>query len=124
MAGIRQTRRSNRRWVVVGVACAWLALGAVMIDRDAGDDAAVAQNTLIHWRDVDRDWLVVLERERGEVAIYDAVDGRPLHRLDAAHGIGGVRQIVREGPWLVMRGGGDTRWINLTRLPNEALAAR
>ncbi|MFC5440512.1 hypothetical protein [Rhodanobacter ginsenosidimutans] len=44
---------------------------------------------LVHWRDADHDWLLVVEQASGELVVYDANDGRPLRRLGAANGAAG-----------------------------------
>jgi hypothetical protein len=129
MAGMRDTTKPFR-WVhAAGVLVALAGIGIVvsMGQGGASGDAASAENPLIHWRDAGHDWLVVLERDAGEVAVYDAADGRPLRRLGAAQGVAGAERMVREGPWLVLLGreGGDVRWINLAQqVQAGALAAR
>lgn len=66
-----------------------------------GSDNATPVAPLVHWSDADHDWLLVVDQASGELMVYDANDGRPLHRLGAANGVAPIDTITREGDWLV-----------------------
>lgn len=66
-----------------------------------GNDNATPVAPLVHWSDAGHDWLLVVDQASGELVVYDANDGRPLHRLGAANGVAPIETITREGDWLV-----------------------
>lgn len=56
---------------------------------------------VVHWKDAEHDWLLVVDQATHELVVYDANDGRPLRRLGAASGAGTIDSIVGEGNWLI-----------------------
>jgi hypothetical protein len=95
-------------------------VGLAMPSRPQVPSAASPQ--LLRWTDQDHDWLLVADRLRDRVAIYDATDGRPLGMLDHDDGLGDVESMVLEGRWLVVLGTGEPRVVRLPDLRTQPLA--
>lgn len=80
---------------------------------------------LVRWRDAGHDWVLVADRARDRIEIYDAGDGRPLGTLDRSAGIAEVDRLVLEGRWLVVLGATHrARMVRLPVLTSEPLALR
>jgi hypothetical protein len=115
----------------------WLALAALAgwvvhlhrpdaIASDTVDPAAtLSVSSVVHWKEAEHDWLLVVDPSSRELVVYDANDGRPLHRLGAAHGAKAIDAIVGEGNLLIATGRRDPR-PRIFRLPDlqPALASR
>jgi hypothetical protein len=105
-----------------------LALAAITLCRlgwqgPSRIDAAMGPefNTLVHWREDGRDWLVVADGVADEVVVYAAADGRPLHRLRVNGGLQDRDALLqREGHVFVVRQNGR---LNELRLPQLEIAA-
>lgn len=84
------------RWL--GMAVLLLLASSLMFsprsDRSAG---AVEIQPLVHFHDANHDWLLVVDPATGDVVVYDASSGRPVHRLGADEGLTGVMSIARDG---------------------------
>ena len=115
----------------------WLALAALIAwaahlywpHAATGDDTADTAATvspLVHWKDAGHDWLLVVDPATHELVVYDANDGRPLHRLGVANGAVAIDSIVGEGNWLIATSRHDPRpqILSLPDLRPVALAAR
>ena len=117
-----------------GLAFAALAAWAVHLywpSAATGDDtvdtaATVSASSLVHWKDAEHDWLLVVDPATHELVVYDADDGRPLHRLGAASGTRAIDSIVGEGHWLIATSQRDPRLqiFSLPDLQPTALATR
>ena len=70
--------------------------------------------------------MLVVDPATHELVVYDANDGRPLHRLGVANGAGAIDSIVGEGNWLIATSRHDPRpqILSLPDLRPVALAAR
>ena len=60
-------------------------------------DAIAEVQPLVHFQDASHDWLIVVDQATHELVVYDANDGRPLHRLGVDNGLSTVRSISRQG---------------------------
>lgn len=80
------------------------------------------RSLLLRWTDPAHDWLLVGDRVHDRLAIYDAVDGRPLAVLDRGDGVGDIESMALEGRWLVMLGKGEPRVVRLPDLHPRPLA--
>lgn len=80
------------------------------------------RSLLLRWTDPAHDWLLVGDRVHDRLAIYDAVDGRPLAVLDRGDGVGDIESMALEGRWLVMLGKGEPRVVRLPGLHPRPLA--
>lgn len=67
------------------------------------NSTAVSVSPLVHWKDANHDWLLVVDQATRELVVYDARDGRPLRRVGAASGVRSIDSIVGEGDWVVAR---------------------
>ncbi|MDQ6648097.1 MAG: hypothetical protein M3Y93_12875 [Pseudomonadota bacterium] len=76
-----------------------LVLGLWLSPTEERGSAARIQ-PLVHFQDASHDWLLVVDPATAELVVYDANDGRPLHRLGAAEGLSGVKSISSQGSWL------------------------
>jgi hypothetical protein len=96
-------RRSWRlvQWLALAVLAAWM-LHLYWPSTATGDEATTASAaSLVHWKDADHDWLLVVDQATHELVVYDANDGRPLHRVGTASGAGPIDSIIGEGNWLI-----------------------
>ena len=76
-----------------------------------------AFNTLIHWRDASRDWLLVADGHADQLIVYNAADGRPLHRLGAERGLHDVDTLAqRDGRLFVVDDHGRLDELKLPQL--------
>ncbi len=81
---------------------------------------------LVHFQDASHDWLLVVDPTTAELVVYDANDGRPLHRLGAAEGLSGVRSISSQGSLLFVTSDQQPamRVLKLPEFQPVAVAAR
>jgi hypothetical protein len=107
--------RWSRRFLPC-LACAALVAWAVhlywpfaAIGDDTVDKAAVSVPSLVHWKDAEHDWLLVVDPGTHELVVYDTRDGRPLRRLGAASGVRAIDSIVGEGRRLIATSQRDPR---------------
>ena len=103
---------------VVAIALCWFGLeGSSRLDTGMGPSF----NVLVHWREDNRDWLVVAEGGEDEVVLYDAADGRPLQRLRVKGGLRDRDALVQQdGRLFVVRPNGALAEL---RLPSLEIAA-
>lgn len=103
-------------------------LAAVALPQLTRGDAQVpgGYNALVRWHEGRHDWLLVADRATREVVIYDATDGRPLHRLGRRQGLADVDALVQQGSWLFVLGNEHprVRVLKLPQLQPVDLAAR
>ena len=86
---------------------------------DAG--APLAFSTLLHWHDASHDWLLVADGRADQLTVYSAIDGRPLRRLKAAHGVNDAAAFTqRDGRLFVLD---DAGRLDELKLPQGQLAA-
>jgi hypothetical protein len=98
-----RVRRSWRlvQWLALAVLAAWM-LHLYWPSTATGDDTTTASAaSLVHWKDADHDWLLVVDQATHELVVYDANDGRPLRRVGTASGAGAIDSIIGEGNWLI-----------------------
>jgi hypothetical protein len=82
-------------------------------------------NALAHWREDGHDWLVVADGNADEVVVYDAADGRPLHRLRVKGGLQDRDALVqRDGHMFVVRQNGTLEELGLPQLEIAATDSR
>lgn len=86
-------------WAGIVVLCV-LGLSLWFSPTASPSAASVEIQPLVHFRDANHDWLMVVDQATHELVVYDANDGRPLHRLGADEGLSGVTSIARQGAWL------------------------
>lgn len=114
-------------WLTVAVLAAWvvhLAWPSAAIDDDTSTATFAAPP--VHCEGAGHDWLLVVDPATHELVVYDANDGRPLHRLRDAGGTGSVDSIVGEGNWLIVAGDQHPglQVLSLPDLQPAVLAAR
>ncbi len=81
----------------------------------AGTPAAF--NSVLQWHDASHDWLLVADGQSNQVTVYNALDGRPLHRLDVKRGINDVSALAkRDGRLFVMSDDGRLGELKLPQL--------
>jgi hypothetical protein len=86
---------------------------------DAGTPPAFS--TLLHWHDASHDWLLVADGRTDQLTVYSAIDGRPLHRLKAAHGLNDSAAFIqRDGRLFVLDAAGR---LDELKSPQSLLAA-
>jgi len=87
--------------------------------------ATASMSSLVHWKDAEHDWLLVVDPVSHELVVYDANDGRPLHRLGAGRGAKAIDSIVGTGNLLIATSQRDPR-LQVFHLPDlrPALASR
>lgn len=64
---------------LIGIVCARFGVLSVT----SGHPARGAFRSVLHWRNAEHDWLFVVDDKTHEVEVYNAVDGRPLGRMDS-----------------------------------------
>jgi hypothetical protein len=104
------------RWLGFALLAAgvWQLLWSAVPGSDNTSATPIAP--LVHWRDADHDWLLVVDPQTRELVVYDASDGRPLQRLGAEDGVPPAQSIVLQGPWLFVMGGQHPK-VRLLKLP-------
>jgi hypothetical protein len=116
-------------WLPLVALVAWavhLHWPHAIVDSDSVEPVAtVSASSLVHWKDAQHDWLLVVDPSSHELVVYDANDGRPLHRLGTARGAKAIDSIVGEGNLLIATSQRDPR-LQIFRLPGlqPALASR
>ena len=76
--------------------------------------------SLMRWQDASHDWLLVADDQANQLTIYDATDGRPLHRLGNAV-VGDVATLAqRDGHLFVIDDDGTRNELKLPQLPRIA----
>lgn len=94
------TQRSTRCLGVCGLGLLAMSLAlSPAVDNPAN---TVTIQPLVHFRDANHDWLIVVDSVTREVMIYDAVTGSPVQRAGAQHGLSGVQSIAAEGARLLV----------------------
>ncbi len=74
-------------------------------------------NTLVHWKDSSHDWLLVADDSADQLSVYDANDGRLLHRLGKRNGLGEVSALAqRDGQLFVVDDDGRLGQLQLPQL--------
>jgi hypothetical protein len=74
-------------------------------------------NTVVQWRDASHDWLLVADGQSNQLAVYSAVDGRPLHRLDVKRGVNDAGAFAqRDGRLFVVSDDGKLGELKLPQL--------
>jgi hypothetical protein len=115
------------QWLALAVLAAWVMHLCWPSSAD-GDDVSTMASTpsLVHWKDAGHDWLLIVDQATHELVVYDANDGRPLHRVGAASGAGAIDSIVGEGNWLIAMSQQHPRLqvLSLPGLQPATLAAR
>ena len=117
-------------WLAFAALAAWvlhLHGPSAANGEDTVDTSVTASaSPLVHWKDAEHDWLLVVDPATHELVVYDANDGRPLHRLGAVRGAGAIDSIVAEGHWLIATSQRDPRLqiFSLPDLQPTALATR
>lgn len=77
-------------------------------------------SSLMRWRDVSHDWLLVADDQANQLTIYDAADGRPLHRLGST-AVGDVATLTqRDGHLFVIDDDGTRSELKLPQLQRVA----
>lgn len=114
-------------WLALGLATACAALMLLPTARGpvSGEPAPITANALVHWQGAGRDWLIVADRQAGELVVYDATSGEPLQRLGRREGLGEVASVARLGDGLLVRDAqGGASVLAMPGLQPRALAAR
>ena len=76
--------------------------------------------SLMHWHDASHDWLLVADDQANQLAVYDAIDGRPVRRLDAGS-VGDVAMLAqRDGRLYVIDDDGTRKELELPQLQRVA----
>ena len=128
-ATARRRHRAARTVLLVTaalVATWWLLPSSPEPSATAAMPTPSAVSPVLHWRGNGQHWLLVTDRTRHELVIYDANDGRPLRRLGQAQGLGQVMSVRTRGNRLVVDTGSPTatRVLSLPGLQPSVLAAR
>jgi hypothetical protein len=71
---------------------------------------------LVRFQDASHNWLMVVDPATHELVVYDANNGRPLHRLGADDGLAEVTAISRKDSLLYVTGNPDEA-MQVLRLP-------
>ena len=105
-----------RTWLPA-VALVALVLGGFGLQRSPriSTGARPVFNSLAHWRGAGHDWLLVVDGKADEVVVYNAADGRPLHRMRISKGLpeaGGLVQ--RDGDLFVVGDDGSLDKLKLS----------
>jgi hypothetical protein len=115
------------QWLALAVLAAWI-LHLCWPSTAIGDNASttVSAPSLVHWKDAEHDWLLVVDQGTHELVVYDANDGRPLRRVGIASGAGAIDSIIGEGNWLIAMSQQHPRVqvLSLPGLQPATLAAR
>ncbi len=115
-------------WLAFAALAAWAMhlYWPYAVTGDDTADTAVTASPLVHWKDAEHDWLLVVDPATHELVVYDANDGRPLRRVGGASGARAMDSIVGEGNWLIATSQRDPR-LQIFSLPDlrpTALATR
>ncbi|HWX66967.1 MAG TPA: hypothetical protein VNZ27_11145 [Rhodanobacter sp.] len=91
---------------------------------DTGEAATVSASSLVHWKDAKHDWLLVVDDQANQLVVYDAVDGRPVQRLNAKV-VGNVATLAqRDGRLFVIDVDGTRKELQLPQLQRVAANVR
>ncbi|MEP7184946.1 MAG: hypothetical protein ABI767_03835 [Rhodanobacter sp.] len=110
-----------------GIAVLTLLMLGLWLSPAVEEQRSAAQiQPLVHFQDASHDWLLVVDPTTAELVVYDANDGRPLHRLGAAEGLSGVRSISSQGSLLFVTSDQQPamRVLKLPEFQPVAVAAR
>lgn len=119
--------RRGLGWLAASVLGAWV-LHPGLTPTSGADHPAIspagATSSLVRWTDATHDWLLVVDPATHELVVYDAVDGRPLRRVDA--GEASFDSIQRNGNRLIAtdRQRARVQVLSLPGLVPVALTAR
>jgi hypothetical protein len=76
--------------------------------------AVPAFTPLARWHDAGRDWLLVADGKTDQLVVYNAADGRPLHRLALEHRLSNTHTLKqRDGDLMVMGEDGTSGELGL-----------
>jgi hypothetical protein len=99
------------------------ALLAIVLNGFGLDRPLPRSGTLMHWRNAGSDLLLVADDEANQLTVYDAVDGRPVQRLDAK-AVGDVAALAqRDGRLFVIDDDGTRKELKLPQLQLQRVAA-
>ncbi|WP_158755574.1 hypothetical protein [Dyella sp. S184] len=80
----------------------------------------LVSGSLVRWHDTSHDWLLVADDQANQLTVYDAVNGRPLQRLDAKV-VGDVAALAqRDGRLFVIDDDGTRKELRLPQLQRVA----
>ncbi|WP_460878640.1 hypothetical protein [Rhodanobacter koreensis] len=76
--------------------------------------------SLMRWHDASHDWLLVADDQANQLTVYDATDGRPLHRFGAG-AVGDVATLAqRDGHLFIIDDDGARNELKLPQLQRVA----
>jgi hypothetical protein len=93
-----------------------LALGLSQAPLPENKPANAQVQPLVRFQDASHNWLMVVDPATHELVVYDANNGRPLHRLGADDGLAEVTAISRKDSLLYVTGNPDEA-MQVLRLP-------
>ncbi|TAL83462.1 MAG: hypothetical protein EPN74_13960 [Rhodanobacter sp.] len=101
-----------------------LALAAIVLGGFGLNDyprvrsgATPALDAMAQWRDQGHNWLLVADGKADELVVYNATNGRPLHRIKIEHGLQNVDALVqRDGHLFLIDAAGKREEISLPQL--------
>jgi len=103
-------------WPALGL---WAGLLAIVSGGFGLAHPPSGSGQLMHWHDAGHDWLLAADDEADQLSVYDAADGRLLHRLDART-VGDIATLARRDGRLYVVGDDGTR--SELRLPQLTVA--
>jgi hypothetical protein len=93
-----------------------LALGLSLAPTPVSKPTNAPVQPLVRFQDASHNWLMVVDPATHELVVYDANNGRPLHRLGADDGLAEVTAISRKDSLLYVTGNPDEA-MQVLRLP-------
>lgn len=93
-----------------------LALGLSLAPTPGSRPAHAQVQPLVRFQDASHNWLMVVDPATHELVVYDANNGRPLHRLGADDGLAEVTAISRKDSLLYVTGNPDEA-MQVLKLP-------
>lgn len=103
-------------WPALGL---WAGLLAIVSGGFGLAHPPSGSGQLMRWHDAGHDWLLAADDEADQLSVYDAADGRLLHRLDART-VGDIATLARRDGRLYVVGDDGTR--GELRLPQLTVA--